>query len=227
MIKAIAIDDEPLPLEILTNYCSRSSQVNLLASFNRLSKAQDYLNAHKVDLIFLDIQMPAMTGIDFYKKLNKETLVIFTTAYSQYAVEGFNLDAVDYLLKPFDYHRFQQAIEKVKKHIPDKTEQTIQVTIDYGKHQIAVRDIYFVEGLADYLRLHLDAQKPVVIRSTMKDMEKILGPSFARVHRSYIVNLTRIQSVRNKTITINEQQISIGKTHWERFKKLYFHKPDK
>src|SRR5258708_22198491 len=116
MITAIALDDEPLAIDVIKTYCAKVEGLRLLSTFTEAGPALKYLDEHPVDLLLLDINMPAITGIDFYKKVSKNTMVIFTTAYSEYAVEGFNLKAVDYLLKPFDFKRFQQAVDKVKEY---------------------------------------------------------------------------------------------------------------
>lgn len=221
MIRAVAIDDEPLPLEILINYCTRNSNVELVKTFNKLSAAREYLVDHEVDLLFLDIQMPSMTGIDFYKSLSPNQAVIFTTAHSQYAVEGFNLDAVDYLLKPFDYERFDQAIQKALKYLNKEIPPSIVLKADYGKHIIGLSEIRYVEGMADYVRLHLENKKPLVVRNTMKEMERQLGDGFFRVHRSYIVSLCKIQQVRNKTVCIDQLEIPIGRTYWNDFWEIW------
>src|SRR5580704_16966030 len=116
MIKAIALDDEPLALEIIKEFCSRVDYITLTKTFTRAGEALEYLNNNMIDLLFLDINMPLITGIDFYKKVSPDVMAIFTTAYSEYAVEGFNLNAIDYLLKPFEYARFQKAVEKAKEY---------------------------------------------------------------------------------------------------------------
>ncbi|UII31054.1 LytTR family DNA-binding domain-containing protein [Fulvivirga ulvae] len=219
MIKAIAIDDEPLPLQVVDGFCAKCSFVNLQNTFTSTLEAKRFLAEHDIDLIFLDIQMPAITGIDFFKGLDQQLMVIFTTAYSQYAVEGFNLNAIDYLLKPYDFTRFMQAVNKAREYMTfrqqgkDKEQSEIFIRADYSVVKIQLNDILFVEGLADYIRIHLDNSRPVVTRMPMKTILNELGDGFLRVHRSYIVPLGKIEKVRNKTIFIKDKEIPIGKTY--------------
>ena len=183
-----------------------------------------YLEKFPVDLIFLDIHMPAISGIDFYKSIKQETMVIFVTAHSQYAVEGFNLDAIDYLLKPFPFERFQQAVKKANdfKSLATQADplqdQFLFVRADYSLLKIPIADILFIEGLDDYIKIHLDKQKTIVARMTLKSIhEKLNSGSFIRVHRSYIVPLNRIESVRNRIINIEGTEIPIGNSYADTF----------
>ena len=184
----------------------------------------EYLEKFPVDLIFLDIHMPAISGIDFYKSIKQETMVIFVTAHSQYAVEGFNLNAIDYLLKPFPFERFQQAVKKANdfKSLATQADplqdQFLFVRADYSLLKIPIADILFIEGLDDYIKIHLDKQKTIVARMTLKSIhEKLNSGSFIRVHRSYIVPLNRIESVRNRIINIEGTEIPIGNSYADTF----------
>ena len=224
MIKAIAIDDEPPALSVIESFCKKVDFIQLEKTFNRPSEGLKHLEKFPVDLLFLDINMPSMTGIDFYKSVKQNTMVIFTTAYSEFAVEGFNLQAVDYLLKPFTFVRFQQAVNKANEyftltHQKETGElQCIYIRADYSLIKINSADILFIEGLDDYLKIHLQNQKPVVARLTMKAMlEKIPAKKFIRVHRSFIIPLQRIESVRNKMITIGGEEIPIGASYEKSF----------
>lgn len=230
MIKTIAIDDETPALKVIENFCSKVPFLKLEKTFNKPNEALAYVNRFPVDLLFLDVNMPAINGIDLYKSLNQGTMVIFTTAYSEYAVEGFNLSAVDYLLKPFTFERFEQATTKAfdfynYQHQKDTDEQKfLFIRADYSLHKIAVEDLLFIEGLDDYLKIHIHNTKPLVARMTIKAMlEKLPQKEFVRVHRSYIVPLKRIESVRNKMISLGDAEIPIGasyeKTFFERFGK--------
>jgi DNA-binding LytR/AlgR family response regulator len=228
MIRAIAIDDEPPALRIIERFATGMEQLQLLRTFTNPSEALQFVQEEKVDLLFLDIQMPSVSGLDFYKSLPEGPLVIFTTAYSEYAVEGFNLQAVDYLLKPFTRERFEQAIEKAVNALSYKQQhaaggnQFISVRADYSTHRIALSDIRYVEGLDDYLKIHLESARPIVARLTMKAMAEMLpAASFMRVHRSFIIPLNRITMVRNKTIYIGEVQIPIGGSYEEAFFKAF------
>ncbi len=228
MINAIAVDDEPPALAVVESFCKESGLIALQKTFTKPSEAQKYLKRFPVDLIFLDIQMPSLSGIDFYKSLQQETMVIFTTAHSQFAVEGFNLSAIDFLLKPFTYERFFQAATKANDFYnyarqTDKPQaQYLFIRADYSLIKIAVADILFVEGLDDYLKIHLQNQKTVVARMTMKTMlEKLPVKEFVRVHRSFIVPFSRIENVRNKIITLAGEEIPIGSSYEEEFSKLF------
>lgn len=224
MINAIAIDDEPPALQVIESFCAQTEGVQLDKTFNKPTEAMKYIEKFPVDLLFLDINMPSITGIDFYKSVKQSTMVIFTTAYSEFAVEGFNLQAIDYLLKPFTFERFLQAVNKARDfyqfthHHNTAEEQYVYIRADYSLIKISITDILFVEGLDDYLKIHLQNQKPVVARLTMKAMlEKLPARRFARVHRSFIVPLQRIESVRNKIITIAGEEIPIGASYEKSF----------
>jgi len=228
MIKAIAIDDEPPALRIIERFAMNISGMQLEKSFTRPGEALEYLRAHPVDLLFLDIQMPSVSGLHFYKNLPGEPMVIFTTGYSEYAVEGFNLQAVDYLLKPFTQERFEQAVAKAVQAFEYKQQQAsggqqfISIRADYSVHRVALSDIRYIEGLDDYLKIHIENAKPIVARMTMKAMVECLpAATFMRVHRSYIIPLARISMVRNKTIYIGEAQIPIGGSYEEAFFKAF------
>ena len=228
-LRAVAIDDEPPALRVITHFCRHVDFVDLQKTFSRTDEALDYLAAHSVDLLFLDINMPSMSGIDFYKSISQEVMVIFMTAYAEYAVEGFNLSAVDYLLKPFTLERFLQAVHKAKdyrqflqKSPPPETPQYLFIKADYSVYKIALADILFIEGLDDYLKIHIKDSKPVVARMTMKGiLEKLPAKAFIRVHRSFIVPFRRIENVRNKLITLAGQEIPIGNSYEKDFFRLF------
>jgi DNA-binding LytR/AlgR family response regulator len=227
MIKAIAIDDEPLPLEILEGYCQDVDFLKLEKSFTQTGEAKKYLQKFPVDLLFLDIHMPSVSGIDFYKELEQEAMVIFTTAHSQYALEGFNLNAVDYLLKPYSKERFMVAVNKANDFYsflhgkaPQKSNH-IFVRSEYSLLKISLDEIIYIEGLADYLKIHLPKGKPVITRMTMKSIMEKLPPDFIRVHRSFIVPMSRVEGVRNKIISLSGVQIPIGSSYQEDFDKAF------
>jgi len=228
MIKAIAVDDEPPALKILESFCKQTDLITLEKTFTKPSEAQKYLKRFPVDLLFLDIQMPSLSGLDFYKSVQQETMVIFTTAHSQFAVEGFNLSAVDFLLKPFTLERFLQAVNKASDfynytHNSERSQnQFLFVRADYSLIKMAIPDILFIEGLDDYLKIHLHNQKTIVTRMTMKAiMEKLPAKEFIRVHRSFILPFSRIQNVRNKVITVAGTEIPIGSSYEEEFFKVF------
>lgn len=229
MIHAIAIDDEMPALKVIENFCEPVAFITLEKSFNKPGEALAYIRKFPVDLLFLDINMPSLTGLELYKATQQNTMAIFTTAYSEYAVEGFNLSAIDYLLKPFSFERFLQAVNKAHEYYTYTRQQPLAtrpsfifIRADYTLLKINTGDILFIEGLDDYLKMHLQNQKPVVARMTMKAMlEKLPAPGFMRVHRSYIVPLERIQSIRNKIITLAGEEIPIGASYEEALMKAF------
>ncbi len=226
MITAIALDDEPPALKVIENFCAKVDFIHLEKTFNKPNEALAHLSKFPVNLLFLDIQMPSMNGLEFFKTLKQDTLVIFTTAYSEYAVEGFNLNAVDYLLKPFTFERFLQAVTKVKEYhnFQNNTDQNqyLFIRADYSLIKINFSDILYVESLGDYLKIHIHNQKSVVARMTMKNiLDKLPTKEFIRVHRSFIVPFSRIENVRNKTIKLGDKEISIGSSYEENFYNLF------
>lgn len=228
MIKAIAIDDEPLALNVIEEFCRSTGFIDLQKTFTRPSEALKHLRKFPTDLIFLDIRMPSMSGFELHELLPQETMVIFTTAFSEYAVEGFNLSAVDYLLKPYTYERFMKAAEKANEYYQFLNQKTTSPTqylfirADYSLVKIPIADIRYIEGLDDYIRIFLPGRKPVVARMTLKAiLEKLPARDFVRVHRSFIVPLTQIQTVRNKTIHLEDAKIPIGLSYEEEFFKRF------
>ncbi len=218
MLKAIALDDEPLALEVLQSFCNQMEGISLEKTFTKSEDAFKYLKKYPVDLLFLDINMPSISGLDFYKKLPHKTMVIFTTAYSEYAVEGFTLSATDYILKPFTFSRFQQAVEKAysqwKLQNQNPEQQYLFIRADYSLIKILFSDILFIEGLDDYLKINIQNQKTVVARMTLKAiLEKLPTPEFVRVHRSFIVPISKIDKVRNKIIYIKEEEIPVSASY--------------
>jgi len=228
MITAIAIDDEPPALKVVENFCRKFDFIDLQKTFTGTEEAANYLRKYPVDLLFLDIQMPSISGIDFYKTIEQHTMVIFTTAYSEYAVEGFNLNAIDYLLKPFTIERFEQAVQKANdytnylKHNNQTIPDFLFIRADYTLHKIDFSDIVLIEGLDDYIKIQLQSQKPIVARMTMKAvMDKLPEKDFIRVHRSFIVGISKVNQIRNKVIMIGDNKINIGQSYeatvFERF----------
>jgi len=226
MIKAIALDDEPLALEILQSLCDTIDYIELNKTFTKSDEAFKYLKKYPVDLLFLDINMPSISGLDFYKKLPHKTMVIFTTAYSEFAVEGFTLSATDYLLKPISLSRFQQAAEKAfsqwKLQNQNIEQQYFFIRADYSLIKILFSDILYIEGLDDYLKIHIQNQKTVVARMTLKAiLQKLPETEFIRVHRSFIIPISKISKIRNKIIFIGQAEIPISVSYEEAFSKLF------
>jgi len=224
MIIAIALDDELPALKVIENFCGKTSLIRLDKTFIRPGEALQYIQQHPIDLLFLDINMPSLTGIEFYKSLQTDVMVIFTTAYSEYAVEGFSLNAVDYLLKPFTFDRFQQAVNKATEYFEYRQQKDtipsgyLFLRADYSLVKIEIAGIRFIEGMDDYLKIHLQDKSPVLVRMTMKAiLAQLPVRQFIRVHRSYIIALNRIINIRNKTIYLEEKEIPVGVSYEKEF----------
>ena len=227
MIKVLAIDDEPLALQQLVAYIGKVPFLQLAGQCQSALEAMDLLNREPVDAIFCDINMPDLSGMDFVKSLTVPPLVVFTTAYSEYAIEGFKVDAVDYLLKPFGLQDFMRAANRLKERLEIKgktleaveTGDDIFVKTDYRVVKVAIQDIRYVEGMSEYLKLHLESQpKPIVTLLAMKALEERLPSNFMRIHRSYIVNLDKIQEVnKNRVILDADTYLPIGDSYKEAF----------
>jgi DNA-binding LytR/AlgR family response regulator len=228
MINAIAIDDEPLALKVIQSLCDKNDSINLQKTFTQPSDALKHLRRFPTDLIFCDIQMPAMTGISLVKSLEQNTMVIFTTAFSDYAAVSYELNAIDYLLKPINQKRFTQAVTKALDYFEyiNKKDQAadkhIFIRADFSLVKIPLADILYIEGLADYLKIHIKDRKPVLARMPMKEMmEKLPFAEFIRVHRSFILPFHKIEAVRGTAIFIGDREFPIGRTYVEEFLKRY------
>lgn len=219
MINAIAIDDEPLALKVIEVYCESLPQINLAKTFFKLENAKKYLNKFPVDVIFLDIDMPKTNGIDFYKSLNQNIKVIFTTAYSEYAVDGFNVNATDYLLKPFSELRFKEAIKRLKKSKEIKTNNAeeythLSIRANYKLNRIAFNDILYIEAMNDYIKIYIQNSKDIIARFTMKNILKELpNNQFTRIHKSYIIPLEKIKSIEKDKVNLDYVELPIGNTY--------------
>lgn len=213
MIKAIVLDDEPLSLELIEDFCIKTNEVNLIKKFTNPKEALKYLRNFPVDVIFLDINMPNLSGIDVLKHINQNTEVIFITAHSEYAVESYNLNAIDYLLKPFEYERFLTAVKKVKAkiQIENSEQEAIFVRSDYRLIKVYLSEIQHIESQADYLTIVYKNQNRIVTRMTMIELLAMLpSATFIRVHRSFIVPISEIKIIRDKKILLNSIEIPIG-----------------
>lgn len=218
MIHAIAIDDEPLALQLIQQYAGRVDWLQIEAIFSDPMEAKEYLDAHNIDLLFLDIQMPDVNGVNFYRELINKPEVIFTTAYSHYAVDGFNLNAVDYLVKPFEFNRFLLGVEKARELIgfrqtKEAEEGFLLVKYNYQWLKIAYKDIDFIEALDDYIKINVNP-KPYLVHMSMKVVtDKLPAEKFMRVHRSYIVAIERVTSWNKNTITVGDKTIPVSITY--------------
>jgi two-component system, LytTR family, response regulator LytT len=231
MLKVIAIDDEPLALKLITSYIEKTPFFELLGVFDNPLDSLEFLENNKVDLIFLDIQMPGLKGTDFARTLTNGPKIIFTTAYEQYAIEGYKLDAVDYLLKPFGYDEFLIAAQKAKKIVGLEEKETTHIEAnndflflksDYKIRRINFNDILYVEGLKDYVKVFIiNESQPVLSISTLKAIEaKLPSTQFMRVHRSFIVNLNRIQTIDRSRIVFGKEYIPISDQYKDKFQEF-------
>lgn len=218
MIHCIAIDDEPLALQLVQEYCAKISFLKLEKTFTNTDEAIAFMQSNTVDLLFLDIQMPDITGIQFYKGLSEKPPVIFTTAYKDFAVEGFNVDAVDYLLKPFEYDRFLKACYKAKEYIEFLSSQEVQlnslfIKVNYEIMKINLKDIDLIEALDDYIKIYIKPN-PVLTLMTLKSIqEKLPSRDFVRVHRSFIIPIAKIEKFSKSKVWIAGKEIPIGSSY--------------
>ncbi|MCE3226336.1 MAG: response regulator of the LytR/AlgR family [Bacteroidetes bacterium] len=226
-INCIAVDDEPLALEYISKHIARIPELKLLAKCKNVASAQDILKKEKIDLIFLDIQMPGRTGLDLAKHISEKQFIVFTTAYEKYAVEGFEVNAIDYLLKPIEFVRFKKACDKVIEQInlrQGKTEESyILVKSEYQNVKIFLKDIVYVEGLKDYVKIFLLNQpKPLLSRQNLKTFEtQIPTKLFSRIHKSYIISNEKVSAVNKMKIFIGEKEFPLGDAYKEQFLKRF------
>ena len=229
MIRAIAIDDEPLALQLVNGYITKTTFLELAASFDNPLDAMDYLSDNTADLIFLDINMPDLSGIEFTRLLENRPKIIFTTAYEKYALEGFKLEAVDYLLKPFSYEEFLKAAKKAEKLIRleqadrheeiDANNEFLFLKSEYKIRRINFNDIKYIEGLKDYVKVFLlNEAKPILSLNSLKALETKLPESkFMRVHRSFIVNLDKIDTIERSRIVFGKIYIPVSDQFKDKF----------
>ncbi|MDP4185061.1 MAG: LytTR family DNA-binding domain-containing protein [Bacteroidota bacterium] len=231
-MRTIAIDDEPLALQLVTGYIKKTPFLEFLGSFDNPLSAMEFMENEPVDLIFLDIQMPDLTGTAFARSLSPGPRIVFTTSYEKYAIEGFKLDAVDYLLKPFGYDEFIIAAQKAQRlfdlernaKLPEVevNSQFLFLKSEYKIIRINFDDILYIEGLKDYIKVYLrNENKPVLSLSSMKAVESKLPASmFMRVHRSFIVNLNQIQTIERFRIVFGNKYIPVSDQYKSKFQEF-------
>jgi DNA-binding LytR/AlgR family response regulator len=231
VINCIAIDDELSSLKIIKEYCSKIQFINLLGTFTNPYEAVQTLNNNQADLIFLDVVMPQITGQEFLKTLYNPPMVIFTTAFKEYAFEGFEYDAIDYLVKPFAFERFSKAVNKAFQLLKLKnpanatnlntqriSDGFLMVKVEYTTIRVNLDEILYIEGLKDYVKIYTEG-KLILTKTTMKNIiDKLPADSFFRVHKSYIVSVDKIDMIENSRIVIGNQRIPIG----ESFRSSFF-----
>lgn len=229
-LRTLVVDDEPLALKKVKDFIKKTPFLELVGDFYNPIDAIDFLAKEKVDLIFLDVQMPDLSGIDFAKISDDNSRIIFTTAYEDYALEGFRVNAVDYLLKPFSYQEFLNAAQKAKKifdlenaDLPtlETGEQFLFIKSEYKIRRIKYNDILYIEGLDDYVRVYLyHEEKPIMSLNTLKALEqKLPEGKFMRVHRSYIVNLEKIEVIERGNIVFGKTHIPVSNKNKDKFQK--------
>lgn len=234
-MKCVIIDDEPLAVDLLVEFVGRVDSLELVTTFTNAIDAISIINQSDIDLIFLDIEMPHFSGIDFINAIEKKPLIIFTTAYSNYAVEGFNLGAVDYLVKPIPFNRFLKAVMRAQQILAPKSLPTpnqivnspeiehdfMFVRAEYENVKLNFSDILFIEGLKDYVKIYTTDNKYTLTLISLIKLENLLSSKgFARIHRSYIINIKHVKSIQKNKVLIAEKRIPIS----ESYKASFFEK---
>ena len=216
MLKAIAIDDEPLALEVIKSHASKVSFLDLQETYTDAFKAIDYLQQQQVDLLFLDIKMPDISGMEFATLLRTKPMIVFTTAYSEHAVKSFELDAVDYLLKPFSLARFTKACTKANElwqlRNSGSTQDYLFIKTGYEQVKVFLDDVLFLAANGNYITFQLEGEKHLS-RMTFSEAEALLNKNFVRVHRSFIVNKEKITKIERHQLTLGQSLVPIGSSY--------------
>ncbi len=224
IIPCIIVDDEPIARDILENHLQKIDAIKIIATCKNAIEAFNVINTHKIDVIFLDINMPEISGLSFARSINKNIKIIFTTAYREYAVDGFDLKAVDYLLKPISFERLLQAVNKfldentlvyteIKEELKTVKSDFIFVRSERKMIKINFADINYIESLGDYLKIHLP-NKTIITRETISNMEaKLPKKDFLRIHRSFILSISKIESFTNEFVEVNRKAIPISRSY--------------
>ena len=209
-IRCLLVDDEPPAIQLLEKFISMVDDIKVQAKFSNAVRTLDYLKENDIDLLFLDIRMPVINGIDFLKSLKNPPAIILTTAYREYALEGYDLDIVDYLLKPIAFDRFLKAIDRYKNISSAKSSAYIMVNVNRTKHKIILADIVYIESLKDYVRIHTSGGNLVVKGNLGSFMKLIPSGQFVRIHRSYAIALAHLKSFNQREVEITGMQLPIG-----------------
>ncbi|HVE60742.1 MAG TPA: LytTR family DNA-binding domain-containing protein [Chitinophagaceae bacterium] len=225
ILHCLLVDDEPLALKVLESHIANVNGLEIVAKCKNAIEAIDVLHQKQVDLIFLDIKMPKLLGTDFIKNLSSRPKIIFVTGYREYAIEGYDLDAIDYLLKPVSFERFVKAVSKVKKIVGNEMQSHIEeykanpeeffyLKVDKNMQKVFINEIFYIESLKDYIKVFLTTGKYLLVRQSISSMEKLLSTHrFLRVHRSYIVSIDKITGFNNLFLKLNSDEIPIGKIY--------------
>lgn len=227
-LKCVAVDDEPYALDIIRAYISKFATLKLMQTFDDAIAAAEFIRNNKVDLLFLDINMPDITGLELARSLTEKPIVIFTTAYRKFAYDGFELEALDYLLKPIEFERFSKAINKAVDYYhykkPEKTEKpeeqsAIFVRSEYQLIKILLDDVEYIESVEDYIKIYITSGKPIMTLMTLKVMmEKLPSEKFLRIHRSYIVPVAKIRSLANKRVKLTSVELPVSDSYIDSLK---------
>ncbi|WP_183562091.1 LytR/AlgR family response regulator transcription factor [Mucilaginibacter sp. SP1R1] len=223
VIKCIAIDDEPLALRLISEYVSRFPSLQLVKTFDDAISGAEFLKNRPVDLLFIDINMPDITGIDLVRSLAIKPIVIFTTAYKNFAYEGFELEALDYILKPIDFKRFEKAVEKAvdyyqykNKNTSEQPEESLYVYSEYRMVKIDLNAIEYIESMEDYIKIHQTNAKTILTLMPLKKvLEKLPADKFQRIHRSYVVSVNKIRSVQSRKVKLTDVELPVSETYQE------------
>jgi DNA-binding LytR/AlgR family response regulator len=225
MIRCIIVDDSPLALDLLEDYIGKTGFLELAGRFTNALEAVEFLKSGHIDLVFLDIQMPDITGIEMLKSLKNKPAVIFTTAFEFYAVEGFELNAVDYLLKPISFERFKRAADKMfhqyeLEKISNSLNQVIFVRSGYETLKIKTAEIQYIEALKDYIQIFTQDQKILSLMSMKEILELLPQGEFVRIHRSYIIPVDKISGVAARKVLLDKKEFPVGDIFKDEFQKL-------
>ncbi|MFC0775946.1 LytR/AlgR family response regulator transcription factor [Terrimonas alba] len=209
-LKCVAIDDEPLALELIKTYVARFAELEMLQVFDDAISGAEFIRKIPVDILFVDINMPDITGLDLVRSLEKKPIIIFTTAHKKFALDGFELDAIDYLLKPISFERFSKAVKKAIEYSRYKNQQTSEPTeslfvySEYRLIKIPFADIEYIESVEDYIKIHLSNARPILTLMPLKKvLEKLPADKFRRIHRSYIVAIEKVNSILNRKVQLS------------------------
>lgn len=224
-INCLILDDEDLAIRLLMSYIAKVPYLHLVEAVKSGFEAIDILNSKEVDLVFVDIEMPELTGMEFVKSLNRKPAFIFVTAYREYAADAFELDAMDYLVKPVSFERFLKSVNKYFKthveHAHTVPTSTLQLRADRKIHQIAISDIVYMEGLKDYVKIYLDNREMLIFKETLASLQKKLAPSgFIRCHKSYLIPVSKIKAFNAEGIELGNKFIPIGRSYKEEVLKV-------
>lgn len=234
MMKCIIVDDEPLAHKVIRRYCEKLEEIEVLESFKSALDANTYLKLKEVDLMFLDINMPVLKGLDFLRTLRNPPMVIITSAYQEYALEGYELQVIDYLLKPFDFGRFLAAVNKASAYhklvndspkptnsIQKASDSRIFIKSEKKIHQIQLSDILFLEGAGSYVKIHLLGEVIMTLERLTHFEKELPHPDFIRVHKSFIVATDKIKTIEGNRIFVKDTEIPIGQMYKQNVKKLF------